>query len=170
MLREGRKGAKGILCGHYCIVVHKWPSLGEHRLCWKPNWLEKQETHTEVEQDFKLLLLWTHSLTHVAKSICCFRSEPSTPLHYVPHKAKCAKPGWSAPTCTLPTPEGDEERMDETHSGVLLPGCILFIEVWETETLPALPSQFNHLLLPRCTAGPACDWLGPQPASIQFVA
>lgn len=87
---------------------------------------------------------------------------------HMPHKSNCANPRWRAPTCRLPTPREIGKRIESVQSG--LAGCILLVRVGKTETLPALLAQFNHLLLPRCTAGPACDWLGQQPDSMQFVA
>lgn len=103
---------------------------------------------------------------HVAKSIWCSRSGPSTSLA---GQRMCQ--AWVKRThLPPPKPQGDVERMEAARSGVLLAGWILFVRVGKQKSSFALPSRFNHLLLPRCTAGPACDWLGPRPASIQFVA
>lgn len=103
-----------------CGIMHTTYAnhLGS-RFCWiqKRNWQEKpnvwhlivvsntgsplwEETHTEFEQDFKLLPLWTHS-----------RPYPFCQVHlllllwviHMPHRSNCANPGWRAPTCLLPT-------------------------------------------------------------------
>lgn len=59
------------------------------------------------------------------KSICWFCSKPWMSLCYISHRAKCAKPGWNAPTCLLPPKRG----MVENQSCVLLEGYIVFVRL-----------------------------------------
>jgi len=102
-----------------------------------------------------IVIHWEHT-----KSICCSCSEPCTSLCYL---TGLNVPNWGVMQPPALSPHG-ENKGNPVWIGELHTICW----VVETEMLWALPNQFNHLLLPRCTACPVCDWLGLLPASIQF--
>lgn len=75
-------------------------------------------------------------------------------------------PGWFPPTTEVSLTLRNTQGMKWQKLSQV---CYWWAECRDKKMSLTLLSQCD-LLLPRCTAGPACDWLGQQPAPMQLVA